>query len=77
MGLYSQKIWEYNGKLFTKSYAAAEVKFSQTVSFHDFKAITEFAAQRDNFERGYVFCLGDKVLPFGENLFALPVKVLF
>lgn len=57
--------------------AAAEVKFSQTVSFHDFKAITEFAAQRDNFARGLVFYLGDKVLPFGENLFALPVKMLF
>jgi len=53
------------------------VKLSRSVSFHDFKAMVRFAESQNDFAYGFVFYLGDEILPFGENLFALPVKVLF
>lgn len=65
-------IIEREGKL-----VAIEVKFSRSVSFHDFKVMVRFAESQNNFAYGFVFYLGNEILPFGKNLFALPVKVLF
>jgi len=59
------------------SLVAVEVKFSHTVTKSDFKHIINLQKSADNFTAGYVFYMGEHILPFGENLYALPVKILF
>ncbi len=59
------------------SIVAVEVKFSQTVTKSDFKHIIDLGKSAGNLTAGYVFYMGDHILPFGENLYALPVKILF
>jgi len=55
-----------------------EVKASATVSQKDFKALAELSEQLGNkFHRGLVLYLGDEILPFGKNLYAMPVSTLW
>lgn len=56
---------------------AIEVKFSKTVSREDFKHIAAFDKACSNLKAGYVIYMGEKILPFGEKFFALPVSVFF
>ncbi|HDQ05001.1 MAG TPA: ATP-binding protein [Deltaproteobacteria bacterium] len=56
---------------------AAEVKLSQTVTKSDFKHVIDLGKSAGNLHAGYVFYMGEHILPFGENLYALPVNILF
>lgn len=56
---------------------AIEVKFSQTVTINDFKHIVYLKKSDPKFKAGYVLYMGTQILPFGENLFALPAGILF
>lgn len=55
---------------------AIEVKLSQTVRKEDFKQIHYLRGKVNNFRGGYLFYSGDKILPFGDDLYALPVSCL-
>ncbi|RJR14728.1 MAG: ATP-binding protein [Nitrospiraceae bacterium] len=59
------------------SIAAVEVKFSQTVTKSDFRHIIDLQKSAGKLAAGYVFYMGEHILPFGENLYALPVRILF
>ncbi len=52
-----------------------EVKFKETIQSRDFaglRTLQKLTGKR--FKAGYVLYLGDRVLPFGENLFTLPIS---
>ncbi|MFH1026153.1 MAG: ATP-binding protein [Nitrospirota bacterium] len=59
------------------SIVAVEAKFSQTVTKSDFRHIIDLRKSAGNLAAGYVFYMGEHILPFGENLYALPVRMLF
>jgi len=62
-----------NGSVF-----AIEVKRSETVTIDDFKGIKEFQAITGNdFIGGVVLYTGKEVVPFGTNLWAVPLFVLW
>ena len=55
-----------------------EVKASSTVKAHDFKGLkylSDLLGKR--FLRGIVLYTGDQPVPFGSNLYALPVSALW
>lgn len=55
-----------------------EVRASATVGQNDFKGLRALAeAAGDKFVRGVVLYLGEQRLPFGDNLLALPLSVLW
>ena len=55
-----------------------EVKASATVSSADFSGLRKLAAAcGDNFVQGIVLHDNDQVVPFGENLFAVPLASLW
>ena len=55
-----------------------EVKASATVSSRDFKGLRVFAeAVGTRFQRGIVLYTGTESLPFGSNLYALPIQTLW
>lgn len=55
-----------------------EVKASATVSSADFSGLKKLAsACGDNFVQGFVLYDHDQVVPFGENLFAVPLASLW
>jgi len=55
-----------------------EVKAAATVSAADFKGLRKIAEiAGDNFRVGMVLYDGDKVLPFGDRLFAAPLSCLW
>ena len=56
---------------YKNEFIAIEVKTKETISDKDFKSIREI---KDFIKYGIVFYNGDKVLPFGENLYAVPIK---
>lgn len=56
---------------------AIEVKLSQTITLNDFKHIIDLKKSLKNFKSGFVFYMGENILPFGKDLFAIPVKLLF
>jgi len=54
------------------------VKASATIAAHDFKGLRKVAAATGNsFKAGYVFYDGDKILPFGERMAAIPLSCLW
>lgn len=55
---------------------AIEVKFSQTVTERDFKHIANLENNTKNLKAGYILYMGERILPFGNNLFAVPVSIL-
>jgi predicted AAA+ superfamily ATPase len=55
-----------------------EVKASSTVTANDFKGLKALAAEtRQRFIRGVVLFTGSELLPFGQNLTAMPVSALW
>ena len=58
-----------------KGSVAIEVKASKTVDKSAFRHIEDFAWKAPDFYRGIVFYLGERVLPFGENLYAVPLGI--
>ncbi len=60
-----------------KSIVSVEVKFSKTVTKEDFRHIAALKTDINNLKAGYVLYMGEQLLPFGANLFAVPVSVLF
>lgn len=62
----------------TGALVAVEIKASATVSAADFKGLRKVAqAAGKDFRLGLVLYDGDKVLPFGEDLFAAPLSCLW
>lgn len=58
--------------------AGIEVKASSTVTADDFKGLKNLATDaKGRFVRGVVLYTGREVLPFGENLMAMPVSSLW
>jgi hypothetical protein len=53
----------------------AIIRFAQQSDFKWLKALQELTGSR--FIRGVVFYMGDKIIPFGERLFAIPVHQLW
>jgi len=60
-----------------RSIVAIEVKFSKTVTRDDFKYIASLDKAVENLKAGYVLYMGDRILPFGEKFYALPVNIFF
>lgn len=60
-----------------KNIVAIEVKFSRTVTKEDFRHIAALKTDVNNLKAGYILYMGERILPFGNNLFAVPVSVLF
>lgn len=55
-----------------------EVKSSSTIEATAFKAMQQLAGElKKQFLRGIVLYTGQEVIPFGKNLFALPIQSLF
>lgn len=55
-----------------------EVKASGTVGAGDFRGLRALAAPPGaRFRRGLVLYTGERVVPFAENLFALPLSALW
>jgi uncharacterized protein len=55
-----------------------EVKNSETVQSHDFKGLTYLSSMLGpKFVRGIVLYPGKSAIPFGKNLFALPISSLW
>ncbi|MCW8280823.1 DUF4143 domain-containing protein, partial [Agrobacterium sp. InxBP2] len=55
-----------------------EVKAAATVTAADFKGLRKVAvATGRNFKAGWVLYDGDKILPFGDNLAAIPLSCLW
>jgi len=58
--------------------AGIEVKASATVQAADFDGLRKFAAAaKQQFRAGVVLYDGEKVIPFGEKLFAVPIAALW
>ncbi|NOX88423.1 MAG: DUF4143 domain-containing protein [Calditrichaeota bacterium] len=52
-----------------------EVKFSESVQNKDFEGLRELSKLTGKrFKSGYVLYTGNRVVPFGENLFTLPLS---
>jgi predicted AAA+ superfamily ATPase len=57
--------------------AGIEVKASATVRARDFKGLNKLkTACGNNFSAGVVFYDGERILPFGDKLFAVPISLL-
>lgn len=57
---------------------ALEIKNSMTVKTDDFKQIQLLSQQiKHKFIKGIVFYRGNKILPFSENMLALPIDILW
>lgn len=58
--------------------AAIEVKKRDRVEMSDFKGLEEFKSLTGNdFVSGIVLYLGQEVVPFGNNLWAVPISNLW
>lgn len=57
--------------------AGIEIKAAATVTQKDFKGLIKLKDSiGDQFAAGVVFYDGENSLPFGKNLFALPISLL-
>lgn len=55
-----------------------EVKAPSTVKAHDFKGLKYLSGLLgERFLRGIILYTGDQPVPFGSNLYALPVSTLW
>jgi uncharacterized protein len=58
--------------------SAIEIKASATVRSSDFAALKLLQSQLGKrFRTGIILYLGEKSIPFGDNLFLLPLPVLW
>jgi len=55
---------------------AVEVKASRRIERRAFKHILDLQKKTDRFRRGIVFYLGDDILSFGKDLYALPLSCM-
>lgn len=61
-----------------RNVAGVKVKASSTVRASDFKGLNFLPARlEDRFTHGVVLYTGDKALPFGDRLTALPIQALW
>jgi predicted AAA+ superfamily ATPase len=65
-------IIEYGQKIF-----AIEVKASSKVEASAFKHIVDLQKRTNKVKLGIVFYMGDTILPFGKNMYAIPISFLF
>jgi len=57
---------------------AIEVKSSSSINLDDFKGILELQSIiQDKFKKGIVLYNGDELIPFGKNIWAVPVDKLW
>jgi len=57
--------------------AGIEIKAAATVTLQDFKGLTKLKeASGEKFAAGVVFYDGERILSFGEKLFAVPISAL-
>jgi uncharacterized protein len=56
---------------------AVEVKAASSADTDDFKHLRTFAGRERNFHRGIVLYAGTRTLPFGKNLYAVPISALW
>lgn len=56
---------------------ALEVKLAGTVQKADFRHLKMLQAKAGNMRAGYIIYLGDRVLPFGRGLYAIPAGSIF
>jgi predicted AAA+ superfamily ATPase len=55
-----------------------EIKAAQTVTEKDFRGLKVLAELTgESFKQGIVFYTGKEIIPFGKNLFAVPVNALW
>lgn len=55
-----------------------EIKLTSAITEKDFKGLKSFAEDlNDKFIRGIVLYTGEHVLPFGKNLYAVPIHALW
>ena len=60
------------------SLVGIEVKSNAKVSADNFNHLKMFAEEAGKkFIRGFVFYTGNEMIPFAENMFALPISVLW
>lgn len=60
------------------NFVGIEIKASSTLSLKDFKGLITFRdITKESFCRGIVLYTGDTIIPFGENLWALPIQSLW
>lgn len=57
--------------------AGIEVKASSTVKTDDFKGLKYLSQNIKQFKKGIVLYTGKSVVPFGNNLFAMPIETLW
>jgi len=57
---------------YKNKFIGIETKLSKNIGFSDFKSLETFKSYCPNFAAGIVIYSGDKVLQFGENMFAIP-----
>lgn len=58
-----------------KALYGVEIKLAASLTNADFNGLRRLAElSRGKFKRGIVLYTGDKMIPFGENLFAVPVS---
>lgn len=61
-----------------KKIVGIEVKAASSVNSRDFAGLEKLAEiAADNFTKGIVLYLGKQVIPFGKNLFAVPIQMLW
>ena len=61
-----------------KEVVAIEIKASSNVKPDDFKAIKNLQNQiKDNLIKGIVLYMGDQIIPFGQNIYAMPINSLW
>jgi len=65
-------ILEYNNQVI-----ALEVKSSSKVTNQDFKHLIDLKNNCKEFYLGIIFYLGETILPFGDQLFAVPIAMFF
>lgn len=64
-------IVERNGKI-----VAVEVKFAKRIDKSDFRHIIDLQNSCDNFHLGVVIYMGEHLLAFGDNIWAIPVAMI-
>lgn len=63
---------------FDKCIVGIEIKSSNSISANDFKGLQHLAEMTSKkFHRGVVLYTGEKIIPFGEKMIALPVNCLY
>ena len=58
--------------------AAVEIKLAASVAPHDLKGLASLRdALGDHFVRGVIMYTGQKIIPMGDRIFAVPLGMMF